>query len=43
MEQDELYEKEVFNYLQQRDLNRKVVHFPSEFENMISVEDDDEE
>lgn len=43
MEQDGLNEKEILNYLQQRDLNRKVVHFPSEFENMITVDDDDEE
>ncbi len=43
LEQDGLEEKEIFNYLQQRDLNRQVIHFQSEYENMISVDDDDEE
>jgi hypothetical protein len=43
LEQDGLEEKEIFNYLQQRDLNRQVIHFQSEYENMISMDDDDEE
>jgi hypothetical protein len=43
LEQDGLEEKEIFNYLQQRDLNRQVIHFQSEYENMISVDDDDDE
>ena len=41
MQQEGLDEKDVFNYLQQRDMNRKVIHFPLEYENMVSVDDDE--
>ncbi len=41
--QEGLDEKEVLNYLKDRDLNRRVIHFPIEVDNMISVDDDDED
>jgi hypothetical protein len=41
--QEGLDEKEVLNYLKERDVNRRVVYFPIEVDNMISVDEDDEE
>jgi hypothetical protein len=41
--QEGLDEKEVLNYLKERDVNRRVIHFPIEVDNMISVDEEDDE
>jgi hypothetical protein len=41
--QEGLDEKEVLSYLKERDMNRRVIHFPIEVDNMISVDEEDDE
>ena len=43
LEQEGLDEKEVLSYLKERDMNRRVIHFPIEVDNMISVDEEDDE
>jgi len=43
LEQEGLDEKEVLSYLKERDMNRRVIHFPIEIDNMISVDEEDDE